>query len=95
MSIVPLGNNIVAQRATEEEVTAGGIILPDSVVKDQDEAVVISVPQAFLSTHPLRGNGQKVRIIIEKHCGQKVVDDDGTEYVVVHEDDIVAIISDY
>lgn len=87
MSIIPLRKNVVAQRAVEEEVTDGGIVIPDSVVKDQDEATVVAVGPDLRNNIAV-GN----RIIIDTYGGQNVIDDDGTKYVVIDEDDIVALI---
>lgn len=87
MSIIPLRKYVVAQRAVEEEVTDGGIVIPNSVVKDQDEAIVIAVGPDLRNDIAV-GN----RIIIDKYGGQNVIDDDGTKYVVIEEDDIVALI---
>lgn len=94
MSIIPLHDKVLAQRAVQDEVTDGGIVLPQSVKKEQDEATVIAVGDGDIlpngDVRPLAVRPGDV-IIIDKFSGQEVTYN-GEEFVIVREDDIVAII---
>ncbi len=95
IQLKPLGNRVVAQRQEPEEVLKGGIILPDSAKKKQETALVIAVGSGKVTqdgkTLPMSVNvGDK--ILMDKYSGQEVTIED-EEYVIVKEDDIVAIIN--
>lgn len=90
----PLGNRVLVRRLAAEEKLKGGIILPDTAKKKQEQAEVIAV-----------GTGKKDKnnnvipvpvkvgdiILMEKYSGQEVTLND-EEFVVVRADDIIAIV---
>ena len=43
MKVVPLGDKVVVKRLEAEEVTAGGIVLPDSAQEKPQQGRVLSV----------------------------------------------------
>lgn len=96
MRIQPLFDRIVVKALKEEEVTASGIVLPDTVEKEKKtEGEVVAVgPGRILD------NGQ--RAAMEVSVGQKVLfkswggDDvtvDGEDYKILSQDDILAILN--
>lgn len=90
MQIKPLGDRAVLKPLKAEDVTAAGIVLPDTVDKEKPEqAEVVAV-----------GDGEKISklnlpvgatVIFSKYAGTEVKVDD-IEYKVVSYDDILAII---
>ncbi|HEX6594887.1 MAG TPA: co-chaperone GroES [Bacillota bacterium] len=93
--IKPLGDRVVIELVEEEEKTASGIVLPDSAKEKPQEGKVVAV-----GTGRVTDNGDKValevnegdRVIYSKFAGTEV-EYEGTEYLILREDDILAIIS--
>ncbi|MFA6916751.1 MAG: co-chaperone GroES [Parachlamydiales bacterium] len=89
----PLGNRVLVKRLEKEE-SVGGILLPDSAKKKQEQAEVVAVGKGKLDK-----NGQLIPmpvkigdiILLEKYSGQEINLDD-VEYVILRADDIIAII---
>ncbi|MBN2022297.1 MAG: co-chaperone GroES [Pirellulales bacterium] len=90
----PLGDRVVVQREESEEVTAGGIVLPDSAKDKPSRGKVISVGNGKLLDDGARGAMQvKVgdRVVFSSYAGEtfRLRDE---EYLLMHEDDILAVI---
>ena len=94
MKIRPLGERVLIELVKEEEVSKGGIIIPDSAKEKPQEGKVIAV-----GTGKLEENGKVVPfnvkkgdlVLMPKYGGTEVKIDD-KEYQIVREDDILAII---
>lgn len=90
----PLGNRVLVKRLEQEEKLKGGIILPDTAKKKQEQAEVIAVGTG---THDKQGKlipcPVKVGdiILMEKYASQEITLNN-EEYVIVRGDDIIAII---
>lgn len=95
MNLRPLGDRVIVKPIAGEEATKAGIILPDTVDKEKPEkGEIISVgPGKRLD------NGTVVPVAVT--VGQKVVfkkyspDEikiDGVEYLILREEDLMAII---
>ncbi len=93
--IRPLGDKVVVKVLEAEEKTAGGIILPDSAKKRPTEGEVIAV-----GTGRVLDNGQRNelsvkigdRVIFSKYGGNEV-SLDGTDYTILDEDQIYAVVN--
>ena len=92
VKLQPLGNRVLVRRLAAEEKLKGGIIIPDSAKKEQEQAEVIAVgPGKRDSDNRLipmpveKGD----RILMAKYSGQQVTLND-EEYVIVNADDIIA-----
>lgn len=96
MAIQPLGNRIVAERVEEEEQVSGGIIIPDSAKeKGQTARVVAAGPGSKKddgSVIPLDVKAGDT-VLIGKYAGNEITVD-GSEYVILTEDDILGVIED-
>lgn len=92
----PLGNRVLAQRLESEETVKGGIYLPDSAKKKQEQARVIAVGPGKTNsegkTTPMPVNAGDI-ILMSKYSGQEVTIDD-QEYIIASADDIVAIVEE-
>ena len=94
MKIRPLGERVLIELVKEEEVSKGGIIIPDSAKEKPQEGKVVAV-----GTGKLDENGKIVPfnvkkgdlVLMPKYGGTEVKIDD-KEYQIVREDDILAII---
>ncbi len=94
MKLKPLHDRVVLKRIEEEEVKKGGIIIPDTAKEKPQKAEVIAVGEGKILE-----NGQKVPltvkpgdiVLIGKYAGTEVKIDD-EEFVIVREDEILAII---
>ena len=95
MKLKPLGNKIILESVSTEEKTKSGIIIPDTVDKEKPEqGKVLAVgPGKILE------NGQRSKIDVE--VGDTVlfskyspteIKIDGKEYLVVSDEDIMAVI---
>ena len=90
----PLGDRVVLERDESEDVTAGGIVLPDSAKDKPARGVVVSIGDGKLLDDGSRGALQvKVgdRVIFSSYAGETFkIDDD--ELLLMREDDILAVI---
>lgn len=91
--IKPLGDRVVLRALEREEKTASGIVLPDTAKEKPQEAEVISVGPGRYEDGKLVAVDVKVgdRVIFSKYAGTEVKYD-GTEYLIVRESDILAIV---
>jgi chaperonin GroES len=94
MKIRPLHDRIVVKREEEREIKKGGIIIPDTAKEKPQEGKVIAV-----GTGRVTEDGKKIpltvkagdKILFGKYSGSEVkLDDD--EYLIMKEEDVLAII---
>lgn len=94
MKIQPLADRIVVKVLEAKEVTKGGIVLPDTAKEKPQEAEVVAVGKGKVSDEgkviqPEVKVGDK--ILFGKYTGTEVTVD-GKEYLILKEEDILAII---
>ncbi len=94
VDIRPLGDRVLVQRVEAEEKTAGGILLPDSAKEKPKEGKIISLGEGKQldsgerSTFSVKkGN----RVLFSSYAGTEVKYG-GEEYLIMREEDILAII---
>ena len=95
MNIKPLYDRVVIKRMEEEKMSAGGIVIPDSATEKPIKGEVLAVGggQALDNGSiraPLVKTGDKV--LFGKYAGTEIKLD-GTDILVVKEDDILAILN--
>jgi len=95
MSIKPLGDRVIVKPLGKEEMTASGIILPDTAEKEKPEqGEVIAVgPGKRLDSGDIVPVSVKVgdKVVFRKYSPDEVTVD-GEEVLVISESDIVGII---
>ena len=94
MKVIPLNEKIVIERLEADEKTAGGIILPDSAKEKPKQGKVLSMGDGKLLDDGKRAAFQvKVgdRVLFTSYAGSEV-NVDGKEYLVMTEDDILAVV---
>ena len=93
MKLVPLSDRVVLKQCEAEETTKSGIILTSSAQEKPQEAEVLAVgPGGMVDGKEVTmqvKTGQKV--IYSKYAGTEVKMD-GTDYIIVKQEDILAII---
>ena len=96
MNIKPLGDNVILKPAKNKEITASGIILPETSEKERPEqGEVIAVGPGKLNSEGKRMEmSVKVGdiVLFKKYSSDEVKIDD-QEVLVVGEDSIIAILS--
>jgi chaperonin GroES len=94
MGIRPLQDRIIVKRIEEEEMTKGGIIIPDTAKEKPQEGKVVAAGKGKLSedgkVHPLDvKKGDKV--LFSKYAGTEV-NLDGIEHLIIREDDVLGVV---
>ena len=96
MNVKPLADRILVRRIEEQETRRGGIIIPDTAKEKPQEAEVVAVGPGKINEDGKRSpmdvkSGD--RILIGKYSGTDVKID-GTEYVILREDDVLGILAE-
>jgi len=95
MKIKPLGDKILLKRLEAEEVTAGGIVLPDTAKEKPKEGKIIAVGSGRALKDGTWADftvktGDKV--IFSSYAGTEVKIN-GEEYLIMSEEDVLAIVT--
>ncbi|WP_029896750.1 co-chaperone GroES [Desulfohalovibrio reitneri] len=94
MNLKPLHDRVLVKRLEEEEKTAGGIIIPDSA---KEKPIRGEIKAAGPGKTGDDGKPQPMsvktgdKVLFNKYAGTEIKVD-GEEYLVMREDDILAII---
>jgi chaperonin GroES len=94
MNIRPLHDRIIVQRLDEGEQKVGGIIIPDTAKEKPQQGKVIAAGNG-----KTKDDGKRIpldvtagdTILFGKYSGQEIKLD-GEEYLIVREDEVLAII---
>jgi chaperonin GroES len=94
LSIQPLADRVVVQPAASEEVSAGGIIIPDTVKKERAErgTVVATGPGRYEDGQLVPMTVKKGDEVLFEQTYRDPVEIDGAEYYIFSESSILAII---
>ncbi len=95
MKLVPLGDKVVLKQLVAEETTKSGIVLPGQAKEKPQQAEVVAVGPGGMV------DGKEVtmqvkagdKVIYSKYAGTEVKLDE-EEFIVVKQNDIVAIVAD-
>ncbi|MGM0652442.1 MAG: co-chaperone GroES [Bacillota bacterium] len=93
MNLKPLADRVVVKVLEPEEKTASGIVLPDKAKEKPQEGEVVAV-----GTGKVLDNGTKLemevkvgdKVIFSRYAGTEVKVD-GEEYLIMRQDDILAL----
>jgi chaperonin GroES len=94
VAIRPLGDKVLVQRLAAAEVSAGGIVLPESAKEKPAEGMVIALGEGRLLDDGSRSDfavtaGQQV--LFTSYAGTEV-EWEGDKYLIMSENDILGII---
>jgi chaperonin GroES len=95
MKIRPLHDRVIVKRLEEERKSAGGIVIPDNAAEKPDQGEVIAVGPGKRNEEGKReALDVKVgdRILFGKYSGT-TVKIEGTEYLVMREEDIMGVVA--
>ncbi|MCL4170676.1 UNVERIFIED_CONTAM: hypothetical protein GTU68_048895 [Idotea baltica] len=85
MRIEPLGSKVVIKRTEADEVTAGGIVLPDAAREKPSQGRILAV-----------GNEMQVRegdrVLFSNYAGSEI-EINGDALLIMNESDILAVMS--
>ena len=95
MKLKPLHDRVVVRRAEEEQVTAGGIIIPGTATEKPSRGEVVEVGNGARDNN---GELQALDVVVgnvvlfNKHAGTEV-NVDNEDFVIMQEEEIVAVIN--
>ena len=94
MNVRPLGDKIIVKRVEAQEKTASGIFLPESAKEKPQEAQIIALGDGKVLDSGERADFQvkKGDTVLLSKWGGTELKVDGTEYLILTEDDILAVI---
>ena len=94
MKVVPLSSKIVVRRLDAEEMTEGGIVLPDAAREKSKEGRVLSVGDGKLLPDGTRAEPEVKegdRILFSSYAGTEVkVDDD--QLLIMDAEEVLAVV---
>jgi len=94
MKIRPLQDRVLVQRIAEEELSAGGIIIPDTAKEKPQEGKVVAVGGGRINDDgSVRKPGVKKgdSILFGKYSGNEI-DINGIEHLIMREDDNLGVV---
>lgn len=96
ISIKPLGNRLVVQPIEEEEITAGGIVLPETAKEKPQKGTVLAVGPGERNDkgeHMPLEVAEGDQVLFAKYSGTEIKYD-GKKLLIMRESDILAIINE-
>ena len=94
LGIRPLGDKVIIKRLEAEDTTAGGIILPDAAKEKPKRGVIKAIGDGKLLDSGERSSMQVKKndqVLFTSYAGTEVKVN-GDEYVIMDENDILAIL---
>lgn len=96
MNLTPLHDRVIVKPSEPEEVTKGGIIIPDTAKEKPQQGTIIAVGKGKITDD---GKVQKLevkkddKVLYGKYSGTEI-NINGEEYLIMRESDIFAIVND-
>ncbi len=89
MNIKPLADRVLIEPIAAEEVTVGGIIIPDTAKEKPLKGAVIAVGQGTKDDEMILKSGDTV--LYGKYAGTEI-ELEGKKYLIMRQSDVLAII---
>ncbi len=89
INIKPLADRVLVKPLPAEKTTASGLIIPDSAKEKQQKGTVMAIGTG-LKDEPMTVKVDDT-VLFGKYAGTELVID-GTEYLIMRESDILAIV---
>ena len=96
MKVRPLSDRLLVKRVEKDNITKGGIIIPDSAKEKPIVATVVAVGNGkALDTGEIRPLEVKAgdRVLFSKYAGTEIKIE-GEEHLILREDDVIGIVVD-
>lgn len=99
MTIIPFLHRVLVKLKPVEKTTESGIIIPDMTTRKEqaatEEGIIVAVGETFGKDYgatviPKVGD----KVYFAKYAGKFIKDEDGTDMVLLNDEDIVAIIKE-
>ncbi|HDD6857764.1 TPA: co-chaperone GroES [Staphylococcus aureus] len=90
----PIGNRVIIEKKEQEQTTKSGIVLTDSAKEKSNEGVIVAVGTGRLLNDGTRATPEVKegdRVVFQQYAGTEVKRDNET-YLVLNEEDILAVI---
>lgn len=94
MKLVPLGDKVIVRPVEAEQMTAGGIVLPDAAQEKSQQGRILSVGdgrQLADGSRVAHEVKEGDRVLYSKYAGNPVAVE-GEDLLIISEDDILAIL---
>lgn len=91
MNIKPLSDRVLIEPTAAEEVTLGGIIIPDSAKEKPLKGKVLAVGQGTKDEEMVLKEGDIV--LYGKYAGTEI-EVDGEKYLMMRQSDVLAVVTD-
>lgn len=94
LKMKPLGDKVIVKRLEADDVTAGGIFLPDSAKEKPKRGVIQAVGPGKITDTGERGTMQLSKndqVLFTSYAGTEV-EVDGNELLIMSESDILAVV---
>jgi chaperonin GroES len=93
VNLKPLGNRVLVEPLEQDEMTAGGIVLPETAKEKPQQGLILAVGPGARDEDGKRiamdvSSGDKV--LFAKYSGTEIKMD-GKKYLILREDDILAV----
>ena len=96
MKLKPLGNRVVIEPVEKEDITAGGIVLPETAKEKPQEGLVLSVGPGerdedgdYIPMDVKEGD----KVLFAKYAGTEIKVD-GKKLLILRESDLLAIVEE-
>ena len=96
MKLKPLGNRVVVEPIEQEDVTAGGIVLPETAKEKPQKGIVLSVGPGerdddgdFIPLEVKEGD----KVLFAKYSGTEIKVE-GKKLLILRESDLLAIVEE-
>lgn len=89
MKLKPLADRVIIQPTAAEEVTMGGIIIPDSAKEKPQRGTVVAVGQGTKDEEMILKEGDQV--LYGKYAGTEI-DLDGDKVLIMRQNEVLAVI---
>lgn len=96
MNLKPLADRVIVRALDAEEMTKGGIVLPDTAKEKPQEGEIVAVGKGKkLDDGSVQALEVKVgnRVLYGKYSGTEITTKDGKEFLIMKEEDIFAIVN--
>lgn len=94
VKLEPMGDKVVVQRDESQDVTAGGIVLPDSAKDKPSRGTIVAIGPGKMLDDGTRGELQVKsgdRVLFTSYAPE-VIEFDDQEFLLMSESDILAVI---
>jgi len=94
MAVKPLEDRVLVKQSKAEEVTAGGIVLPDTAQEKPQRGTIVAVGPGKLLDSGKRSEMSLKKgdeVFYAKYAGTEVKID-GEDYVILRESDVLAVV---